>query len=190
MNAGSVNTAGFDFGVAYGFDFFTGQMEVSANGNYVYDFSQDLNRIRYQGAGCAGGACYYSGGAKFEGSLDLNYREGAWSFGTSFKITGESVMDLGTQGQAGLTEQAVTYTRPSSTSPMSANIVAVGAGRRNLLTGAETNYNAARVRTDLRVQYRWDNNITLFAAVDNVQNLPTVGGQLRRQWRAGVRWNY
>ena len=90
-------------------------------------------------------------------------------------------MDLGTQGQPGLSEQTVRYS--------STGIPSVTTGQRNLITGAQTNYNATQVRTDLRVQYRWDNNITLFAAVDNVQGLPMFG-QMRRQYRGGVRWNY
>jgi outer membrane receptor protein involved in Fe transport len=184
VNAGALNTAGFDFGVAYGFDLFTGQMDVSLNGNYVYDFSRTLNGITFQGAG-GGAQSYYSGGAKFEGSLDLNYREGAWSFGTVFRMTGEYLMDLGNQGYAAVGTQGVTYTGTSSN-----YVAAVGAGQRDLITGAETNYVAAVVRTDLRAQYRWSNNITLFAAVDNVQNLPTAGGALRRTWRGGIRWNY
>jgi hypothetical protein len=44
--------------------------------------------------------------------------------------------------------------------------------------------------TDLRASYRWDESITLFAAVDNAQDLPTAGGPQRRTYRMGVRWNY
>ena len=190
INAGGLTTAGIDVGIAYGFDLFTGKMEVSANGNYVYDFSRTLNGITYQGAGCAGGSCYYGGGEKFQGSLDFNYREGPWAFGTVFKILGESVMDLGNQGNPLIGMRSVTYTRPSATSGLVDNIAAVGAGQRDPITGAITNYNAMVVRTDLRVQYSWNSNITLFGAVDNVQNLPTAGGQLRRVYRGGVRWNY
>ncbi len=94
-------------------------------------------------------------------------------------------MDLGNQGNPAITQQRVTYTRQGGV-----DIASVGAGQRNLLTGAETNYNAIVVRTDLRVQYRWTNNITLFGAIDNVQDLPTAGGILRRAYRAGIRWNY
>jgi hypothetical protein len=54
----------------------------------------------------------------------------------------------------------------------------------------ETNYNAYVVAVDLRASYKWDNNITLFGAVDNVQDLPTVGSNQRRTYRMGVRWNY
>ena len=52
------------------------------------------------------------------------------------------------------------------------------------------NYNAFVVPLDLRVQYRWSNNITLFAALDNIQDLPTAGGINRRSYRGGIRWNY
>ncbi len=53
----------------------------------------------------------------------------------------------------------------------------------------ETNYNAMELPIDLRAQYRWSNNITLFAAIDNVQNLPT-DTTLRRAYRLGVRFSY
>jgi len=99
-------------------------------------------------------------------------------------------MDLGNQGNPLIGMRNVTYTRPSATSGLVDNIAAVGAGQRDPITGAITNYNAMVVRTDLRVQYSWNSNITLFGAVDNVQNLPTAGGQLRRVYRGGVRWNY
>ena len=66
----------------------------------------------------------------------------------------------------------------------------VSTGQRDLLTGAETNYNAYQVTTDVRVQYRWNNNITLFANVDNIQNLPFGGFAGRRSYRMGVRFNY
>ena len=51
------------------------------------------------------------------------------------------------------------------------------------------NYNAIRVPLDLRASYKWDNNITLFGAVDNVQNLPT-DALLRRAYRVGVRFAF
>jgi outer membrane receptor protein involved in Fe transport len=183
LNAALMTTAGFDFSVAYGFDLFTGQMDVSFNGNYVYDYSRTLEGIYFQGAG--GTASYYNGGPNFQGNLSFDYREGPWSFGTTFRITGDSLMDLGNQGNPAIAEQGVTYVRQGGV-----DVASVGAGQRNLLTGAETNYNATVVRTDLRVQYRWSNNITLFGAVDNVQNLPTAGGILRRSYRMGVRFNY
>jgi hypothetical protein len=185
VNANQLTTAGFDFAVAYGFDLFTGQMDVSFNGNYMYDFSRTQTGITFQGAGATGG--YYSGGAKFRGTLNVNYREGAWSFGTQFHITGESVMDFGNEGIAGIPIQALTgFTQllPGQ------NVATLSSGQRDPVTGASTNYNAAVISTDLRAQYRWNNNITLFGAVDNIQDLPTAGGFLRRSYRMGVRWNY
>jgi hypothetical protein len=100
-------------------------------------------------------------------------------------MTGESVMDLGTAGNPLIAQQGVTYQRTGGV-----DIATVGAGQRSLINGAETNYNAIVVQTDLRLQYRWSNNITLFGAVDNIQNLPTAGGILRRTYRGGIRWNY
>ena len=64
-------------------------------------------------------------------------------------------------------------------------------GAGNFLPGfRQRNYNAFVVPLDLRLQYRWSNNITLFAALDNIQDLPTSGGINRRSYRAGIRWNY
>jgi outer membrane receptor protein involved in Fe transport len=183
VNAGGFNTAGFDMNIAYGFDLFTGQMDVSFNGNYAYDFSRLLNGIYFQGTGGVGG--YYSGGSEFQGTLNFNYREGAWSFGLQNRITGDALLNLGTQGRAGVVEQGVTYTRADSVITPT-----VSSGERNLITGAETNYQAYRVTTDVRVQYRWNNNITLFANVDNIQNLPFGGFTSRRSYRAGIRFNY
>ena len=51
------------------------------------------------------------------------------------------------------------------------------------------NLNEIEAPLDLRVQYRWSNNVTLFGALDNVQNLPT-DTTLRRAYRMGVRFNY
>jgi outer membrane receptor protein involved in Fe transport len=181
VNAAIISTAGFDFAAAYGFDLFTGQMEVSFNGNYVYDFSQDQNGIYFQGAGSTNS--FYSGGAKFQGTLGLNYREGSWTFGGQVRITGDSIIDAGTQGRTGLS-----YVTPTYAVVNGANVATVSAGQRGegIL---ETNYNAIEAPIDLRVQYRWSNNITLFGAIDNVQNLPT-DTTLRRAYRFGVRFSY
>jgi outer membrane receptor protein involved in Fe transport len=181
VNAALISTAGFDFGAAYGFDLFSGQMEVTFNGNYVYDFSQDQNGIYFQGAGSTNS--FYSGGAKFQGTLGMNYREGSWTFGGQVRITGESIIDAGTQNRVGLS-----YVRPTYVRTGGVDVASVSAGQRG--TGIlETNYNAMELPIDLRAQYRWSNNITLFAAIDNVQNLPT-DTTLRRAYRLGVRFSY
>ena len=51
----------------------------------------------------------------------------------------------------------------------------------------ETNYNAIVTATDLRVQSRWSNTITLFAALDNVQDLPASSRILCHSYRARIR---
>jgi hypothetical protein len=91
------------------------------------------------------------------------------------------VQSRGTKGTAGITAQRVQYN--------SAGVATLSAGEREL-GFQETDYNRFQVRTDLRVQYRWSNNITLFGAIDNVQNLPQVGGIFRRVYRGGIRFNY
>lgn len=182
VNAALLTTAGFDFALAYGFDLFTGSADVSFNGNYVYDFSRTLNGITFQGAGTTGG--YYSGGHKFEGTLNFNYREGAWSFGTQVHISGDSVMSFGNEGNPAIALQTISFTKVNGQDMAIPSSGQVFAGWR------ETNYNAYAVGLDLRASYKWNNNITLFGAVDNVQDLPTFGGNQRRSYRMGVRWNY
>jgi len=183
VNAQQLNTAGFDFAIAYGFDLFTGSATVGFNGNYVYNFSRLLQGIDYEGIGQTGG--YYSGGPRFQGNLNLDYREGPWSFGIQERIIGDSVRDRGNKGITSLAEQTVTYTT-------SGGVVTptVTSGLRNFNYGASKRYDPFSVSTDVRVQYRWSNNITFFAALDNVQDLPTFGGDLRRSYRAGIRFNY
>jgi len=181
VNAALLTTAGFDFAMAYGFDLFTGSVDLSFNGNYTYDFTQNLNAQNFQGAGATGG--FYSGGPKFQGTLSANYREGAWSFGAQARITGDSVRDLGTEGQPNLTYQSVTYAKINGV-----DVPTVSGGQQGAGITAH-NYNAMRIPLDLRASYKWDSNITLFSAVDNIQNLPT-DSTLRRAYRVGVRFNY
>jgi hypothetical protein len=92
-------------------------------------------------------------------------------------------MDLGTEGQPQISCQGI----QSFTRSLGQDVATLSSGQR---CSAETNYNAMSATTDLRLQYRWNNNITLFGSVDNVQDLPTGGGLLRRSYRFGVRWNY
>jgi outer membrane receptor protein involved in Fe transport len=181
VNAALLTTAGFDMQVAYGFDLFSGTMDLTFNGNYTYDFTQDLNNQVFQGAGATAG--FYSGGPKFQGTLNANYREGAWSFGMQARITGDSIMDPGTEGQPGINYQSVTYTKVGGV-----DVATVSGGQRGPGL-ANPNYNAIRVPLDLRASYKWDNNITLFGAVDNVQNLPT-DALLRRAYRVGIRFAF
>ncbi len=195
VNAALLTTAGFDFALAYGFDLFTGSADVGFNGNYMYDFSRTLSQlfnvggvqtsipVTYQGAGTNGG--YYSGGQKFRGTMTMNYREGAWSFGANVRINGDSVKTFGNEGNPLLPLQTITYQK------INGQDVAILTSGQQIYAGfRSTNYNAAAVDLDLRASYKWSNNITLFGAVDNVQDLPTFGDFQRRSYRAGVRWNY
>jgi outer membrane receptor protein involved in Fe transport len=181
VNAALLTTAGFDFRVAYGFDLFDGTVDLGFNGNYTYDFTQDLNGQVFQGAG--GTNSFYSGGPKFQGTVNANYRQGPWSFGVQARITGDSVMDLGTENVPGLVYRSVTYTNVNG---VDVPTVSAGQGGDGI---NHPNYNAIRVPLDLRASYKWDDNWTLFGAVDNVQNLPT-DALLRRAYRVGVRFSY
>ncbi|MBV9548926.1 MAG: TonB-dependent receptor [Alphaproteobacteria bacterium] len=217
VNAALLRTAGFDFAVAYGFDLFTGSADVSFNGNYTYDFSRVLPtlvgagaagtaiagqyypgctttcnvNVDFQGIGSSGG--YYSGGNRFRGNLNFNYREGAWSFGAQARILGDSRMNVDAGGLIPEQRANAAWLIPLSTIAFNKingqDVAQVSSGQSGYLQF--TNYNRYQVDLDLRASYRWSNNITLFGAVDNVQDLPSFsnGGQ-RRQYRVGVRWNY
>jgi outer membrane receptor protein involved in Fe transport len=180
VNAGALNAAGFDVNIAYGFDLFTGSADVSVNGNYAYDDTRILNGVEFNRIGCTG--CNYGGGsARFQGNVNFNYREGPWSLGLQVRLTGDSVQDRGNPtNQPGINIRRVTYN--------SAGVATVSAGQ--VVDGmTPTLYNPWQATTDVRAQYRWSNNITLFANVDNIQNLP-YGGTFRRAYRMGVRFNY
>ena len=214
VNAALLSTAGFDFALAYGFDLFTGSADVSFNGNYTYDYSRVLPtpwsapllafvpalhrtacnvNVDFQGAGAGGG--YYSGGRKFGGTLNFNYREGAWSLGTQVRINGDSVMNNGYSGLVAsatadrqhilIPFQSITFTK------INGQNVAIPNTGQSYAGWAQTNYNPYAIDIDLRASYRWSNNITLFSAIDNIMDNPQFGnnGQ-RRSYRLGVRWNY
>jgi len=193
VNAALLTTAGLDFAAAYGFDLFTGTADVSFNGNYMYDYSRTLSTlingvatpITFQGAGTTGG--YYSGGQKFRGNINANYREGAWSFGTQLRIIGDSVQNFGNEGNPNIPLQTITYSKINGQ-----NVAILGSGQAYQGFNS-TNYNAYQVAVDLRATYKWDNNISLFTAVDNIQDLPVPAfnnsGE-RRSYRMGVRFNY
>jgi len=211
VNAALLRTAGFDFALAYGFDLFTGTADVGFNGNYTYDFSRVLPtlvgnsttgfvpgcttacnvNVDFQGAGTTGG--YYSGGRKFGGVLDFNYREGAWSFGTRIRTNGDSVMDFYQNGLIASQQATANILIPLQTisfSKINGQDVAI-TGPGNRFPGeAVTNYNAWSVDVDLRSSYRWNSNITLTANVDNVMDNPSFGGFQRRAYRFVVSWRY
>jgi outer membrane receptor protein involved in Fe transport len=200
VNAALLSTAGFDFALAYGFDLFTGSADVSFNGNYMYDFSRTLPSlvtppggtptvvdVTYQGAGSNGG--YYSGGNRFRGTLNFNYREGAWAFGTQVHLNGDSVMNRGAEGQPSyiIPLQTLSFTK------VNGQDVAIPSSGQTYPGWQSTNYNRAQIGFDLRASYKWSNNITLFSAIDNVFDNPTFnngGSGERRLYRLGVRWNY
>jgi hypothetical protein len=94
-------------------------------------------------------------------------------------------MNFGNEGNTLIPLQTVTF------SQILGQNVAVPSSGNSYQGWTSTNYNAVVVGLDLRGSYKWSNNITLFGAVDNIQDLPTLsnGGQ-RRTYRAGVRWNY
>jgi outer membrane receptor for ferrienterochelin and colicin len=94
-------------------------------------------------------------------------------------------MNFGNEGNPNIPLQSITYAQVNGQ-----NVASTTSGQ-SYAGWAETNYNPYAVDVDLRASYKWNNNITLFGAVDNVQDLPTFGnGGQRRSYRAGIRWNY
>ena len=148
--------------------------------------------VDFQGAGTNGG--YYTGGRKFSGTLNFNYREGAWSFGTQVRISGDAVSNFYQNGlvasEKGIANiliplQSITFTK------INGQDVAIPSSGNAFPGENWTNYSPYAIDLDLRASYRWSNNITLFGAIDNVMDNPQIGnGGQRRQYRLGVRWNY
>ena len=179
VNAALVSTAGFDFVADYGFEFWNGQLDLGVNLNYVYDYSQDLNGVRFQGAGLSDAR--YTNGARLRGELAASYKEGPWTWAIISRFTGDARRYGGTQGQPGVVLRSVAY------SPAGTPILADGELDDGLL---DNNDVGAVFPIDLRTSYDWNDNVSLYAAVDNIQNLPTDTGNLRRQYRVGFRFNY
>ena len=178
VNAALLSTAGFDFVADYGFDVWNGQFDLGVNLNYTYDYSQDLLGVRFQGAGLSDAR--YNNGARLRGELSATYKEGPWSGTIVSRFTGDSRRFGGTQGQPGVVLRSVAY------SPAGTPILSGGELDDGLL---DDNYKGALFPIDLRASYDWNDNVALYAAVDNIQNLPD-DSNLRRQYRVGFRFNY
>src|SRR5262249_18523157 len=126
--------------------------------------------VNFQGAGATGG--FYSGGAKFHGTLNANYREGAWSFGVQFHLNGDAVNSFCNEGltSSDVPLQKITYHRQTVNGVT--QTYAIADTGQSFAGWRSTNYSRGSVQTDLRTSYKWSNNITLFANVDNVQDIP------------------
>jgi hypothetical protein len=109
------------------------------------------------------------------------------------RVTGDSVQDRGNpQGlptTAGLPSAPLAYNTVSYTTVNGILFPLVSSAGRTDPANRPTNYNPFQTTVDLRLQYRWSNNITLFTSIDNVANVP-YGGTFRRGYRLGVRFNY
>ncbi len=174
VNASELTTSGVDGKAQYNFALFAGTATVGIAANYVYDWSQTLNGVTFQGAGCT--SCYYSGQAKLHGNIQGSYRQGAWTFGIQVHFTGDSVRDLGTEDQPGLIYRTVTYHNVGGE-----DIAAISSGQ----AGADyypSNYNRASGDIGAQIQYRWSDAIQLYGAMDRI--FPG-----NKSYRAGFRFN-
>jgi outer membrane receptor protein involved in Fe transport len=159
VNAARVTRAGFDANINYGFDLFTGQMDIGVNANYTYDASRDLNGVYYQGEGATGG--YYSGGANFGSTISLTYREGAWTFGANIHVTGDAVRNPIAPGE-GVAIAGINYSRFNGVDY--GNTTAGQQGQGFL----PTNYAPWSADIGGRIQYRLSDMITIYGAMDRV----------------------
>jgi hypothetical protein len=134
-------------------------MDVGVNANYMYDWSRDLNGVYYQGEGATGG--YYSGGANFHSTINLTYREGAWTFGGSIHVSGDAVRNDIAPGQ-GVAIAGINYTRINGVDYGNTTSGQQGAGF------VPTNYAPWSADFGARIQYRMTDMITLYGAMDRV----------------------
>ncbi len=175
VNASELTTAGLDGKIQYNFPFFAGTAILSGAASYVYDWSQTLNGIHFEGAGCSG--CFYSGGARLSGNIQGAYRQGAWNFGLQVHFTGPSVRDLGAEGKAGISTRTVTYTKVNGQ-----DIAAISSGQ----AGPDyypSNYNRPSADIGANISYKWSSDVQLYAAMDRI--FPG-----NKSYRAGFRFNF
>jgi iron complex outermembrane receptor protein len=191
-NAALVTTAGFDMATNYGFDMsdvswgeVPGHLNLGFVGNYMYDFSQNLNGQDFNGAGGGG---FYGGGAKFKGTFTTDYRLDKWNFGFNVRMTGASQVDLGTESNLPQTP-ALVYKTVTYTLVNGVNLATIGNGQGGYALYGNQNDVDPKVVPDFHMSYKINDNYTAFVAVDNFLNIPG-DSSLRRGYHLVMRWNF
>jgi len=189
LNAASISTSGLDFQGNYRMDLFDGILNWAVTGNMTSQYNQSALGIDYDEAGATGTNSYLGTGVpKWRGNLSATYIEGPWSATVQGRFLGAMRYTNGNQGLPGLVQASVSAS--------------------GVLTAGNV-YNADQIDTnsihpvaylDLRGSYRLNENLNLYAAIDNVTNVPPpyTGGQggtaiydyLGRSIRLGVRFSY
>ena len=186
-NAASIKTSGLDLQANYVMDFFEGNLAWAFVGNYTNELTQNAVGITYDSAGALGSPISYaaSGLPKTHATASVTYTQGPWSGTVQTRFWGGAVLTNGVQGLP----PNVTRTSLSPT-----GVLTLGAGNGNLL---DTNKVNPVAYLDLRLGYRWTDNIEVYGAIDNTTNVPkpddgnpAVYDILGRVIRGGVRFNY
>ena len=186
-NAASIKTSGLDLQANYVMDFFEGNLAWAFVGNYTNELTQSAVGITYDSAGALGSPISYaaSGLPKTHATASVTYTQGPWSGTVQTRFWGGAVLTNGVQSLPA----NVTRTSLSPT-----GVLTLGAGNGNLL---DTNKVNPVAYLDLRLGYRWTDNIEVYGAIDNTTNVPkpddgnpAVYDILGRVIRGGVRFNY
>jgi iron complex outermembrane receptor protein len=186
-NAASVKTSGLDLQANYVMDFLEGSLAWSFVGNYTNELVQSAVGITYDSAGALGSPISYASSQmpKSHGVLSATYTQGPWSGTVQTRFWGGAVLTNGVENLPANVTRA-------SLSP--AGVLTLGAGNGNLLDNNKVDPVAY---LDLRLGYRWTDNIELYGAVDNVTNVPkpqdgsiAIYDTLGRVVRGGVRFQY
>ncbi len=186
-NAASIQTSGLDLQANYVMDFLEGNLAWSFVGNYTNELTQTAVGITYNSAGALGSPISYasSGMPKSHAVLSATYTQGPWSGTVQTRLWGGAVLTNGVENlPANVTRASLSPT----------GVLTLGAGNGNLLDNNKVNPVAY---LDLRVGYRWTDNIEMYGAVDNLTNVPkpedgsiAVYDVLGRVIRGGIRFNY
>jgi outer membrane receptor protein involved in Fe transport len=186
-NAAEIKTSGLDVQANYVMDLFSGSLDWALVGNYTEELTQNAVGITYDSAGALGSPISYaaSGLPKTRAVLSATYTQGPWSGTIQTRIWGGAVLTNGVENLPPNVARA-------SLSPT--GVLTLGAGDGNLLDNNHVNPVAY---LDLRLAYRWTDNIELYSAIDNVTSVPkpqdgstAVYDIFGRTIRGGLRFNY
>jgi iron complex outermembrane recepter protein len=165
----------------------SGTLSLALVGNYTEELTQNAVGITYDSAGALGSPISYasSGLPKTRATASATYTEGPWSGTVQTRFWGGAVLTNGVQNlPANITRASLSST----------GALTLGAGNGNLL---DTNKVNPVAYLDLRLGYRWNDNIELYGAIDNATNVPkpddgsaAVYDILGRIVRGGIRFNY
>jgi len=184
-NAASIKTSGLDLQANYVMDLFSGNLSWMLRGNYTAELTQTAIGVTYDRAGSLGSPLSYasSGLPKTRGILAATYTQGPWSGTVQGRFFGGAVL---TNGVENLPANVVRASLSAT------GVLTPGVGNGNLIDNNNVNPVAY---LDLRLSYRWSDNINLYGAIDNFTNVPrpedgssAAYDVLGRTYRVGLRF--